>query len=291
MFAWLFMPALVLSSLAAPLLPADLPASFPQPPLSETAASPQTAPIQDNSFLLEEAYNQEPGVVQHISSFLRNPSSGDWFYTFTEEWPVPGQKHQLSVTVPFQRIQAAPDHASALGDIFLNYRRQLVGRGDARVAVAPRFSLILPVGDPHQLRGAGALGYQFNLPASVALGSSLVTHSNAGLTVTPGSHNDRADRADTLSWNLGQSVIWLVAPKFNVLVEVAYARYETVVGPGRTISVNSWLLNPGVRWAINCKNGLQVVPGLSAPIGVGPSRGLRSLFLYLSLEHPLWKAQ
>ena len=24
-------------------------------------------PIQDNSFLLEEAYNQDPGVVQHIS--------------------------------------------------------------------------------------------------------------------------------------------------------------------------------------------------------------------------------
>src|SRR5438270_5427206 len=26
-----------------------------------------SAPIQDNSFLIEEAYNQTPGVVQHIS--------------------------------------------------------------------------------------------------------------------------------------------------------------------------------------------------------------------------------
>jgi len=26
-----------------------------------------SAPIQDNSFLVEEAYNQEDGIVQHIS--------------------------------------------------------------------------------------------------------------------------------------------------------------------------------------------------------------------------------
>ena len=28
----------------------------------------RSGPLQDNSFLVEEAYNQEPGVVQHISS-------------------------------------------------------------------------------------------------------------------------------------------------------------------------------------------------------------------------------
>ena len=28
--------------------------------------------IQDNSFLIEEAYNQDPGVVQHISGFQRD---------------------------------------------------------------------------------------------------------------------------------------------------------------------------------------------------------------------------
>ena len=31
--------------------------------------APGEAPISDNSFLIEEAYNQEPGVVQHISNF------------------------------------------------------------------------------------------------------------------------------------------------------------------------------------------------------------------------------
>jgi hypothetical protein len=31
--------------------------------------APEPGPIQDNSFLAEEAYNQEPGVVQHIQTF------------------------------------------------------------------------------------------------------------------------------------------------------------------------------------------------------------------------------
>ena len=41
-------------------------------------------PIQDNSFLIEEAYNQEAGVVQHISFFSYFPESEDWVYTFTQ---------------------------------------------------------------------------------------------------------------------------------------------------------------------------------------------------------------
>jgi hypothetical protein len=41
------------------------------------------AGIQDNSFLIEEAYNQEPGVVQHITTLRRQDRS--WFYSFTQE--------------------------------------------------------------------------------------------------------------------------------------------------------------------------------------------------------------
>ena len=36
----------------------------PQSPL--IASEPLAKGIQDNSFFIEEAYNQEPGVVQHI---------------------------------------------------------------------------------------------------------------------------------------------------------------------------------------------------------------------------------
>ena len=49
---------------------------------------------------MEEAYNQNFGVVQHISSFTRFWDSKDWIYTFTQEWPVPGdERHQLSYTL------------------------------------------------------------------------------------------------------------------------------------------------------------------------------------------------
>src|SRR6266571_6660688 len=69
---------------------------------SSSSSSPATAKerelgIQDNSFLVEEAYNQEFGVVQHIQSFQRLWNREDWAYTFTQEWPVDASpKHQLS---------------------------------------------------------------------------------------------------------------------------------------------------------------------------------------------------
>ncbi len=57
--------------------------------------------IRDNLFLLEEAYNQEPGVIQHIQSYRRG--NDGWSYSFTEEMPVPKERHQLSVTLPALR--------------------------------------------------------------------------------------------------------------------------------------------------------------------------------------------
>src|SRR5690242_12436133 len=88
------------------------------------AAGEDLRPIQDNSFLLEEAYNQEDGVIQHISTFARDRRSGDWTYTFTEEWPAPGQRHQVSVTVQAVHAGDGPDRATGFGDVLLNYRWQ-----------------------------------------------------------------------------------------------------------------------------------------------------------------------
>jgi hypothetical protein len=60
--------------LAAPVLCAPI----GRPLLGQHSDTAQgTPPIQDNSFLIEEAYNQEPGVVQHISVFTRTRSSGE----------------------------------------------------------------------------------------------------------------------------------------------------------------------------------------------------------------------
>ncbi len=42
--------------------------------------------ISDNSFLVEEAFNQEAGIFQNIFGATR--IDGQWAATFTQEWPV-----------------------------------------------------------------------------------------------------------------------------------------------------------------------------------------------------------
>jgi len=270
--------------LLTPALPSPAGRTGAPPPV----AAAERRPIQDNSFLVEEAYNQDPGVIQHISTFQRGRESRDWVYTFTQEWPVPRETHQLSYTVPVERIHASPDGHAAPGDIALNYRYQLLGDGQARVAMAPRFSLLLPVGNAAQSRGAGATGYQVDVPVSLVVNERFVTHTNVGMTLTPHQENPSGERASTTAWNVGQSLVWLAHPNVNGLLEVVYTGGETVVGAGRTAPARSCYVSPGVRWAMNLGR-LQIVPGIAAPIGVGPSRGEQALFFYLSFEHPLWE--
>jgi len=253
----------------------------PDPP---PAAEPG---IQDNSFLVEEAYNQNFGVVQHISSFTRFWDSKDWNYTFTQEWPVPGdERHQLSYTLVALHSGGFPGSGVGIGDVFLNYRYQLVGNGDTRVAFSPRLSGIFPTGDSIRGRGAGSFGLQTSLPLSVVLSKKLVSHWNAGATFFPQAQDASGDHAATAGYNLGQSFIWLAHTRFNVMLETVFARSQTVVASHRTEWTSSLFLSPGIRWSYNFKNGLQIVPGIGVPLGVGPSAGEKAVLLYLSFEHP-----
>ncbi len=245
--------------------------------------------IQDNSFLVEEAYNQEKGVVQHISTFTYFADSRDWFYTFTQEWPVPGdERHQFSYTLVVVRPGDSSSGAG-FGDALLNYRYQLVGNGGSRVALAPRVSLILPTGDSRSSRGFGGTGVQTSLPLSVVVNRKLVTHWNAGATFVPSAQDAAGNHASTAAYNFGQSFIWLARPRLNFMLETVFASSQAVVARNKTTWENSLLLNPGVRWAHNFKNGLQIVPGVAVPVGVGPSWGEKGVFLYLSFEHPFQK--
>jgi len=255
----------------------------------QTPPTPRPEPpgIQDNSFLIEEAYNQEQNVVQHINAFVRFWRSKDFVYTFTQEWPVPGDaRHQLSYTLPIQHAGALPDSGEGLGDVLLNYRYQLVGNGDSRLAIAPRFSLLFSSGDVPKERGEGGLGYQTSLPLSYVIRPAIVAHSNFGVTVVPHAEDDAGDRATTTAINYGQSFVWLVHPRINLMLELAGAAVQSVDGPDQTSWARSFLVSPGVRWSYNYANGLQIVPGVAVPIGVGPSRREHGLFLYLSFEHP-----
>jgi hypothetical protein len=250
------------------------------------AASAQGAekPIQDNSFLLEEAYNQEPGVVQHINALQRS-RGGDWMYKFTQEWPAPGQKHQLSYTVPIQRMKPH----TGVGDLELNYRYQMIGDGDADLAAAPRFSLILPTGDERKGLGSGAPALEFQLPLSVVVSPKLVTHWNAGVSVTQSAKSPEGIKGRTTDYSFGQSFVWLLRPDLNLLLETVWSSEQSVEGRNDRPRRRSLFVSPGVRWAYNFASGLQVVPGVAVPVGIGPSREDYALFFYLSFEHPFSK--
>lgn len=249
------------------------------------AAQSLPAPIQDNSFLIEEAYNQESGVVQHISAFALAEGGRAWSYGFTQEWPILGRRHQASFTLPLQNEEESVGGGAGVGDIALHYRYMLAGAEGGAIAAAPRLSVLLPTGDAQRGRGAGGAALQVNLPISLTLSRALVAHTNAGATLTPAARNMYGNEARTTGVNLGQSLVWLVHPKANLMLEAAWARDQEVTGPGERAGSNSFFLSPGLRFAIDLPSGLQVVPGVAVPVGIGPSSGERSVFLYLSFEH------
>jgi hypothetical protein len=273
------------AALAIPLLVLARTVLAQSPPAAPARDEPPT--IQDNSFLMEEAYNQEEGVVQHINTFQRM-RGGDWVATFTQEYPVPRQTHQLSYTIPYERSTGASGAHYGPGDVALNYRYQLAGSGETKFACAPRFTLILPTGNEKKGLGSGGTGAQINVAASTVLSSKFATHTNFGGTYTWSARNARGEKADVRGYNAGQSLVWTASPVFNVLVEAVWSREEEVAAPGRARESNNLFINPGIRWAHNFSTGLQIVPGIAVPIGVGPSRGDRGVFLYLSFEHPMW---
>jgi hypothetical protein len=251
------------------------------------SAQNQPKPIQDNSFLVEEAYNQEDHVVQHISQFTHFWLNRGWTYTFTQEWPdLRRPRHQYSYTLaiisPGEPATAGP----GFGDLALNYRYQILGNGSSRLAFAPRLSLLLPTGNSRLDRGNGAVGIQTNLPLSTVIRRNLVMHWNAGATAVPHARDAAGDRANTLGWNVGQSTIYLVRPMFNFMLENVWAVQQRAVGPRHTELDRTLLINPGVRLGWNRPHGLQIVTGVSFPQGVGPSLGEHDLLLYLSFEHP-----
>jgi hypothetical protein len=247
------------------------------------AAGQEPEPLEDNSFLIEEAYNQAPGVVQEISNFARASGGSDWIYTLTQEWPLGGVRHQLSYSIPLEHHGDL--ETTGLGDVLVNYRFQAAGTDGGRIYVAPRLSAVLPTGRARSGRGSGTLGVQINLPLTVALNPRFSTHWNAGATFLPSAENLLGDRATTASFNAGGSAIWLIRPLFNLMLEAVWLRESEVVGPGATERASSWFLNPGFRWGFNCRGGLQIVTGLAYTVSL-TDRDPDAVFLYLSFEHP-----
>ncbi len=249
--------------------------------LDAFAQNPAPAPIADNSFLIEEAYNQEAGVVQHINTFYWDWDNEVWDYSFTQEWPVFSQAHQFSYTIPVLRLDN-DGLETDLGDIMLNYRYQAVNSD--QLAVSPRFSLILPSGDEDKGFGAGVVGYELAAPLSVSLSDTLVSHWNLGLTITPDAEDGSGLSETTTNFFYGASLVYHYLPQFDALLEFK-GTSEEIIGAGAERE-DTFFINPGMRFALNFESGLQIVPGLGFPIGIGSSQGEYGIFFYLSLEHP-----
>jgi hypothetical protein len=232
--------------------------------------------IEDNSFLLEEAYNQGAGVVQHIGSFVhfRKPVTSSEL-GFAQEWPLGSQRHQLSYAVGHAWAEGA---GGDFGDIALNYRLQ-VSDSSATVAIAPRLSLIIPTGDDHR----GAL--QVNIPLSRRVSEHLAFHVNVGGTLT---RDVASTDRDLKGYHAGASVIGIVSPTFNVMLEGLVSSDEEIGEDGGTARSTQTTLAPGLRFAVN-RGDLQIVPGFGVPIVFGGGRTDAGVYLYLSFEHPFKK--
>ena len=242
-------------------------------------AEPLAKGIQDNSFFVEEAYNQEPGIVQHIINVpaFFAPGNDEVSFSFTQEWPIFSQTHQFSYTIPY----TFAEDENGFEDIRLNYRLQALMEAERTPAFAPRFSLVTPSGDANKGLGHDRLGYEINLPFSKIVTDRVTLNFNAGGSLFP-NVNDR----DLWNYNLGGSAIYAVRSNFNLLLE-AVAFWEEDVDPAGTIDRTvTALLSPGARYAFNCPNDLQIVVGAAAPIGLTSDSPDWGLFFYLSFEHP-----
>lgn len=247
--------------------------------------------IEDNSFLVEEAYNQERGVVQHIFGgvYFSSPQH-DFVSSFTQEWPAPSEKHQLSYTIPYSFLDSNAVHGA--GDVMLNYRYQLFDKQNW-AAVSPRITLIIPTGKVSKGLGSGSTGVQLNLPVSKRLSNAFVAHFNSGMTYFPAAKTiDPAGltvKHALTSYNLGGSLIWLTQKNFNVMLEHVINFNNVFDDHARTSRFTEYIVSPGVRFAIN-KGGLQIVPGVAVPVSMSSAGTRTGGFFYLSFEHPFKKA-
>jgi hypothetical protein len=238
---------------------------------------PRPFEIADNSLLVEEAFNQEGGIFQNIFLFRAPRSGAEWSVEFTQEWPLGGQRHQLSYTVPFSF------GAGSFDDVLINYRLQARQEDAAGPAISPRLSAILPTGSESPLRW----GAQLNLPVSKQFGD-LYLHANAGATIE-GVNHPAGETLTLFSPQLAGSVIWRTLPMVHLLIESVAGFPQTPAAlcceRERT---TTWLLSPGLRAARNLGTQ-QLVLGAALPITLTGPEDDASFLVYFSYELPFRK--
>jgi DtxR family Mn-dependent transcriptional regulator len=267
-----------IATFAVVLVAFALPAAGQRPPAGE----PRPFEILDNSFLVEEAFNQEAGVFQNIVSATRGRAG--WDFGLTQEWPLGSQRHQISFVIPFARLEGV----SGMGDVILNYRYQALVEAPGRPALAPRLSVILPSGDQPFGYGHRHAGWQANIPVSKQFGAFYV-HVNGGATWVAGVRGLPAPggggEVSLFTPHAAASAVVRLRPMFNALVEGAIEWPEETTGVQRTTRHRSVTISPGARGGWNLGDH-QLIVGLAVPVTWTPGERETAVFAYLSYELP-----
>jgi len=247
-------------------------------------SSPQVAPfaIMDNSFLVEEAFNQEPGIFQNIAT-LRRGNDDTWEAAFTQEWPLFTQTHQLSFTVGALGI----DDQHGLDDLIINYRWQASMESTSVPAFSPRVSIILPTANTSKGLGGGGMGWQVNLPFSKQFNETYV-HWNAGFTHTPTAEGPLRHH-NLFTPHLALSTIRRLRPMFTLMLE-SVVEWEQSVKGDTTRRDMIWTLSPGFQTGWNVGD-TQTIVGAALPVAVLDGDPTVGVFGYLSYELPFMRTQ
>jgi hypothetical protein len=250
--------------------------------------------IEDNSFLIEEAFNQEMGVLQHIFSVsLSNINSKLISYSFTQEIPLTNGLHQFSYTLNYSSAPGLNGISmSGFGDLYLSFRQKIFNEYQWAIVI-PKFTLLIPTGKAIDELGTGGLGGAVSIAVTKRISKKIVTHYNAGYTLLVKSDLFKevngarvlAYERNLRSKSFGASVVWYPLDKLNFILEAIHNTEEEISGDGSITVAHENIINPGFRFCID--NGrMQIVPGFSMPIALS-NKGTSSqtgLFFYLSFE-------
>lgn len=242
--------------------------------------------IEDNSIFIDEAFNQDKGVQQHITtfSFFRE----EVILHYTHELPLINERHQLSVTVPYSISNSQNKNYHGINDVTVAYQYWLLKK-DNRLMATPGIAFQIPTGDTQVNNQSGFAGLTGYLALSKRISDKLIIHTNGRLGYfkkikSPNQSSDlELPPTKFHSGTSGISFVWLVSDKLNFLIENINTREHEFINNKRKTN-NQYTLNPGLRTCFNSRN-TQFVLGASCPTNLVKNKKTELGFLfYLSIE-------
>lgn len=237
--------------------------------------------IEDNSFLLDEAYNQDIDMYQTILRHQNQLVSDETESTFEFEVPMTAE-HQLSIEIPLFKEHRSFE--TKPGDTLLLW--QIVTSNNVKSRSVDRLGFVVPTGDVDQETGYGVPGVQYLKALSIELGRNWQNHWNFQYQLQP---NGKAGGTEVTQnvhiGTLGSSVAYYINDHCDFLFETMYKHRKRPRFGGKIRSLNELYLNPGFRFEKRLEwNQTKMVPGISLPIEVLNERTDFGFMLYLSFE-------